>query len=239
LPEQRQLFLVEIEDEKIAISMTNETLLTSQWFFKHFERLLSFSDGVFAIAITLMVLTLGVPVLIGSSSGPYLVAGLIAEWPAFLGYFISFFVIGMWWIVHHRYFQYLTGFDFRLLWLNLLFLLCITLIPFLTNLIVVYHESVLAVSLYASFQALAGCFMFVIWKYSTDYHRFVDPSINPRFVRYLSLRTVSTILSFLASIPIAIISPTAAQVSWVIIPFFHGFLVRHTPKGYQFNDIQP
>src|SRR5512139_2403299 len=122
-----------------------EPLPTTQWFFKHFERILSFSDGVFSIAITLLVLSLSVPVLTGSAAGPNLPSGLVAEWQSFLGYFISFFVIGMWWTVHHRYFQYLNGFDIRLLWLNLFFLLCITLIPFLTNLIIIYHESVLAV----------------------------------------------------------------------------------------------
>jgi uncharacterized membrane protein len=212
-----------------------DLLPTSKMFFKHFERLLAFSDAVFAIAITLMVLTLSVPVLIGSSAGPYLAGDLIAEWPAFLGYFISFCVIGMWWTVHHRYFQYLTDFNLPLIWLNLLFLLCITLIPFLTNLIVVYNESVLAVSLYASFQALAGCFMFLIWKYSTDQHRFVDPSLDPRFVRYLSARSVTVVLSFLVSIPIAFLSPTAAQISWAIIPIFHGYLYRYIPGKYQFS----
>lgn len=209
---------------------------TTQWFFTHFERILSFSDGVFAIAITLMVLSLSVPVLIGSSSGPDLPARLIAEWPAFLGYFISFMVIGTWWTVHHRYFQYLTGFNLPLLWLNLLFLLCITLIPFLTNLIVIYHESVFAISLYASFQALAAFLIFIIWKYSTDQYRFVNPSINPGFVRYLSFRGIITIFSFLISIPIAIISPTAAQISWAIIPFFHGFLAKYAVGGQQFGD---
>ena len=208
---------------------------TTQWFFKHFERILSFSDAVFAISITLMVLSLSVPVLTGSSSGPNLSAGLVAEWQSFLGYFISFFVIAMWWIVHHRYFQYLNGFDVRVLWLNLLFLLCITLIPFLTNLIVIYHESVLAVSLYASVQAVAGCFMYIIWKYSTDHHRFVEPSINPVFVRFLSFRAFIVIILFLASIPIAILSPTAAQVSWAVVPFINGFITRHVPGGYQFR----
>jgi uncharacterized membrane protein len=204
----------------------SEPLSTSKWFFKHFERVLAFSDGVFGIAITLLVLTLNVPVLIGSSTGPYLGSGLIAEWPEFLGYFISFCVIGMWWTVHHRYFQYLIDFNLQLLWLNLLFLLCITLIPFLTNLIVVYHESVLSISLYALFQALAGCIMFIIWKYSTDHHRFVDPSVNPRVVNYLSARAITTVLSFLIAIPIAFLSPTAAQISLGVIPIFHGFLFK-------------
>jgi uncharacterized membrane protein len=212
-----------------------ETLPTSKWFFKHFERVLAFSDGVFAIIITLMVLTLSVPVLIGSSAGPYLSEGLIAERTAFLGYFISFCVIGMWWTIHHRHFQYLADFNLQLIWLNLFFLLCITLIPFLTNLIVVYNESVLAVSLYALFQALAGCFMFLIWTYATRHHRFVDPSIDPLFVRYLSARGITTVLSFLVSIPIAFLSPPAAQISWAIIPVFHGYLYRYIPGRHQFR----
>jgi uncharacterized membrane protein len=211
-----------------------ESTTTTPWFFKHFERILNFSDGVFAISITLMALSLSVPVLTGSSSGPHLSAGLVAEWQSFLGYFISFFVIGMWWTVHHRYFQYLNGFDVRLLWLNLLFLLCVTLIPFLTNMIVIYHDSVLAVTLYALVQAVAGCIMYIIWKYSTDHQRFVEPSINPAFVRYLSTRSFIVILLFLASIPFAFISPIISQVSWAVVPFINGFIARHVPGGYQF-----
>ena len=120
----------------------SEPLFTSKWSFKHFERVLAFSDGVFAIAITLMVLTLNVPVLIGSSTGPSWckpyrgVAGISRIFRQFLCY-------RNWWTVHHRYFQYLIGFNLQLLWLNLLFLLCITPIPFLTNLIVIDYESVL------------------------------------------------------------------------------------------------
>jgi len=216
------------------------SLPTTQWFFTHFERILNFSDGVFAIAITLMVLSLSVPILTGSPSGSDLPARMIAEWPAFLGYFISFFVIGLWWITHHRYFQYLNGFNQCVLWLNLAFLLCVTLIPFLTNLIITYHDSVFAVSLYALVQAAAGFILFMIWKYSTDHHRFVDPSINPWFVRYLSFRGIITIFSFLVSIPVAFIFPPAAQISWVIIPIFHRSLAGYIAGGEQFidNDTQ-
>ena len=97
------------------------------------------------------------------------------------------------------------------------------------------RPSVLAVSLYASVQAVAGCLIYIIWRYSTDRHRFVEPTINPVFVRFLSFRSFIVILLFLASILIAILSPTAAQVSWAVIPFINGFITRHVPGGYQFR----
>ena len=205
-------------------------------FFTHFERILNFSDGIFAFAITLMVFSLSVPILTGSTTGPDLPSNLIAEWPTFLGYFISFFVIGSWWTVHHRNFQYLIGYNRQLLWLNLLFLLCITLIPFLTNLIIIYHGSVFAISLYASVQATAGIIMLIIWRYATQKHRFVDRSINPTLVTYISVRNAITILSFLFSIPIALISIATAQFLWVIHPFLIGFVARRLAGVKQFND---
>ena len=105
-------------------------------FFRNFERVISFSDGVFSIAITLLVLSLTVPVMTGGDAADKLALSLIGEWPTFFVYIISFLIIGNWWISHHRIYQHIKQADRTLLWLNLFFLLFITLIPFQTSLIV-------------------------------------------------------------------------------------------------------
>jgi TMEM175 potassium channel family protein len=92
-----------------------------------FSRIVAFSDGVFSIAITLLVLNLGV--------GKYVSSGELADalWDQrenLLAYALSFAVIGRFWLVHHRFFSEVTGFDNRLISLNIFYLAWIVLIPF-------------------------------------------------------------------------------------------------------------
>jgi len=94
------------------------------------DRFNAFSDGVFAIAITLLVLELPVP------TGEDLLGSLLEEWPEFLGYFISFAFIGMSWLTHARVTGYMKGGDTAAGGLNLLALLFIALLPFATSLMV-------------------------------------------------------------------------------------------------------
>jgi uncharacterized membrane protein len=93
------------------------------------NRLEAFSDGVFAIAITLLVLELRVP---AAKEG--LVSELGSEWPAYLGYFVSFAFIGSTWIAHSNLTRLIKAADAALMRLNLLFLLFVSILPFTTNL---------------------------------------------------------------------------------------------------------
>ena len=96
-------------------------------------RVEAFSDGVFAVAITLLVLDLRVPLTNGSLGG-----ALAAEWPAFVAFLISFFVIGIVWVNHHTLFVQLASVDRPLLFFNLLLLLSVVVIPFTTSLFAEY-----------------------------------------------------------------------------------------------------
>lgn len=94
------------------------------------HRIEAFSDGVFAVAITLLVLNLQVPQLAASAVSRELVAKLIELWPKLLIYVLSFVIVGIYWVAHHNSFHYIERSDRTLLWLNLLLLLCIVFIPF-------------------------------------------------------------------------------------------------------------
>jgi uncharacterized membrane protein len=97
-----------------------------------FARIVAFTDGVFAIAITLLVLSLEVPSDLQASA---LHAFLIDSWPQLFAYFLSFAVIGRFWIGHHHVFSMLQDFDRRLIVLNLAYLSMIVLVPFPTELL--------------------------------------------------------------------------------------------------------
>lgn len=95
------------------------------------ERLILFTDAVFAIAITLLVIELKVPELEHRTEHEAL-NGFLRLMPKLIGFFISFFIIAIYWVAHHRIFRFVRHLDTRLIWLNMVFLLCIVLMPFTT-----------------------------------------------------------------------------------------------------------
>lgn len=95
------------------------------------ERLILFTDAVFAIAITLLVIEIRVPELHHATEADA-VQGLLRLIPKFIGFFISFFVIAVYWVAHHRIFRFVRRLNTGLIWINLFFLLGIVLMPFTT-----------------------------------------------------------------------------------------------------------
>jgi uncharacterized membrane protein len=95
------------------------------------ERLILFTDAVFAIAITLLVIEIRVPELHHATEADA-VQGLLRLIPKFIGFFISFFVIAVYWVAHHRIFRFVRRLNNGLIWINLFFLLGIVLMPFTT-----------------------------------------------------------------------------------------------------------
>jgi len=94
------------------------------------ERLILFTDAVFAIAITLLIIEIKVPELHGVQSEREVLASLLRLIPKFVGFFVAFFVIAIYWVAHHRIFRFVYRYDSKLIWLNVLFLLSIVLMPF-------------------------------------------------------------------------------------------------------------
>lgn len=175
-----------------------------------FARIVAFTDGVFAVAITLLVLKLDVPNL-PSGLEPRISEELLRLWPTFLSYLLSFAVIGRFWVAHHRFFGTLDGFDARLMNLNLLNLSLIVLIPFTTEVLDDYGEQPAAPILYASVLAAASL---VNWAMVHHAHRaglVRDSGDRPGH----SGLVVGTAVIFLASIPLALIAPSYAPLVWI------------------------
>lgn len=120
------------------------------------ERLLFFSDAVFAIAITLLIVEIRLPRADPRGGDAAVVDAFLVLIPHYIGFLISFFVIGRFWIGHHRIFGLLKDHDDRLIWRNLLFLLTIAIMPFPTSVISEYGGSPVAVIFYAGWLTLAG-----------------------------------------------------------------------------------
>ena len=178
------------------------------------DRIIFFSDGVFAIAITLLVIGLKAPSLPSGVPDATLTHHLLDEWPRVTTYALSFAVIGLYWIGHHRAFAHVRRFDHRLILLNLLFLGLIAFLPFPTEVLGRFGAHRSAVVLYAASLAAAGLASTLLWLYAW---RTGLADVAPRRARYLALRAATPAVVFGASIPIAFASPAAAQLSWLAV----------------------
>ena len=183
------------------------------------ERAVFFSDAVFAIAITLLALEIRVPE--GPDDAAALREALLRLWPAFVSFFISFWFVGFYWVAHHRVFHHVRGYDRRLLFVNLLFLMWIVLLPFSSSLLGEHGDQRIVVIVYAAHIALAGLTLHWVWRYASRDPRLTDvSSMDERERRYNELG-LSVPLVFLLSIGVSFVSVTAAELFC-----FLAFLVR-------------
>lgn len=176
-----------------------------------FARIVAFSDGVFAIAITLLVLNLSVPEYI---PGDDLTGALWDQRHDLLAYALSFAVIGRFWVIHHRVFGEMTGFDGRLLGLNLFYLAWIVLIPFSSQVLGDHAGDTGAVVLYAT--NLAAVTLIGTWMFA-DARRAGLLVADHDSYEQGRRRAFLTAAIFLASIPVALLSAHAAPYLWLAL----------------------
>jgi uncharacterized membrane protein len=176
-----------------------------------FGRIVAFSDGVFAIAITLLVLNLGVE---KGLSGGQLVDELFDQWDNLLAFAISFAVIGRFWVVHHRFFAEVNAFDGRLLRLNLLYLGWVVLIPFSSEVLGEYGGETPSVVLYSV--NLAAVVLVGLWM-GVDARRRGLTSIDDETHRETRIRSTYIAAVFLLSVPLGFLAPRAAPYLWLLL----------------------
>ena len=180
------------------------------------ERLIFLSDGVFAIAMTLLVVELTVPE-ITSGSATDLGQRLGSLGPRYFSYAVSFVVIASYWRAHQRIFGHIVRCDARLVWCNLLLLLCIAFQPFPTSVLGSYGGNSAAVTLYAGTLAVTGVVVLALWLYATLGGRLVTRDLAPRVIQEQTWRAASVPLVFALSIGIAQVNPLAAEYSWLAL----------------------
>jgi uncharacterized membrane protein len=176
-----------------------------------FGRIVAFSDGVFSIAITLLVLNIGIRK--GLTEGQ-IDDALWDQRDVFFAYVISFAVIGRFWLVHHRFFSEVKAFDGRLIGLNLVYLGSVVLIPFSSELLGEYGGTTTAVVFYSlnlAIVVLLGLLMHV------DARRRGLTRIDDRSHRENQIRSTYIAAIFLLSIPLAYFAPDVAPYLWLVL----------------------
>lgn len=185
------------------------------------DRMEGLSDGIFAIVLTLLVLQFDVPDVEAQA-----LPGAVADQETLLSsYLLSFLVVGLYWIVHHNLFEKLVGYDRILLWLNLLFLLSVSFLPYPTEVLGLYGTA-FAWTLYAANLTLVGVLLTLTWTYAAR-SGFTSDDITDRIATLITIRGLIAPVVFLLSIAAATVSVSLAAFTPLLIAPLQLLWVRY------------
>jgi uncharacterized membrane protein len=179
------------------------------------QRLEAFSDGVFAIAITLLIIEIKVPTE-AQLQHTTLAHYLLALWPKYFAYIFSFIIIGIYWANHHYLFKLFVRTDHYFNLLNILFLMSIAFLPFPTGVVGEYildepHRKT-AIIFYSLGIYLPAMCWFIIWLYASNKKRIVNPRLSPAFVRALNWQYLLSNLLYLSALALSFFYPGASII---------------------------
>jgi TMEM175 potassium channel family protein len=179
-------------------------------------RVEAFSDGVFAIAITLLVLEIHVP----ASSFDDLWAGIANQWPAYLAYATSFLTIGGIWLAHHAIFRRLQYANDRIMRLNLLLLMAVAFLPYPTRLLAeAIHDKDAeraAVIFYGAILLVISLLLAAIWASVARDRDLLKPEVSEQEVNAILLATTPNIGFYVGVIVLAFVAPRAAAFGYLV-----------------------
>ena len=190
------------------------------------SRVEAFSDGVFSIAITLLVLELAVPAIRGEFR-----ADLANEWVTYVAYLAAFATIGVVWMGHHTVFTLVSGIDAGLLWRNLVLLLTVSIVPFPTAVIAsswrvgTADDQAAAVVAYALVGMASGVAWLLLFRYLRKHVSLLDPNADPGFFR-LSEPGITLVGYGAAALIGWFLSPAVALGIFLVFPVLYVLRVR-------------
>jgi len=199
--------------------------MTNRW---DTGRIEAFSDGVFAIAITLLVLDIGVP----ESDFGNLWHGIGHQWPSYLAYATSFITIGGIWMAHHAMFRRLRYANTRVMQVNLLLLMAVAFLPFPTRLVAEAIRSAdaerAAVIFYGLWLLVISVVIGALWGTVARDPELLEPEVTEAEVKAILLRTTPGLGFYAAVIALAIVAPQVAAFGYLVIAIVAVANVRST-----------
>lgn len=196
------------------------------------SRLEAFSDGVFAIAITLLVLDITVPI----GAEKHLFRALVDQWPIYLAYFVSFATIGAAWFAHSAITEYLDRADRGLVRINILLLMLISFLPFPTKLLAEYIGSTeperVAVTLYGVVLMSVSVLISLLWKHAIN-NKLIKVESNEDDIQVISIRLKPSLIAYIILLVLGLFLPIAAVVGYLLIALYILFPahIRRTSKN--------
>ena len=193
------------------------------------ERFVLFSDAVFAIAITLLVIEIKVPEIPKEIvTEKALLHSLDHLIPRFIGFFISFMIIGLYWQVHHRMFGFVVDFTRRTMWLNLFFLLAVVLMPFSTGFYSEYIPRLLRTPMivYVANISFLGIMNFFLWKHLNNPKLKLTEGVTHEENLIFSYRSISIPVIFILIAIVYFFNPRIAPFLPAVIPLIMRFITK-------------
>jgi uncharacterized membrane protein len=194
------------------------------------NRLEALVDGVFAVVMTLLVLDITVPSPTQPHAAAHLLDNLLALKPTVLSYALSFVIAGIYWVGHHNQFAYIRRTDRPLLWINILFLMCVAFIPFSAALLGAYPGQRIAVIIYGANLIVVGLVLYLHWWYATRNHRLVDGELDSHVVRLATTRILMAPVIYVVAIGLSFVNTAVSIGIYVLVPVLYilpGHIDRH------------
>lgn len=183
------------------------------------NRIEGLSDGVFGIAMTLLIFKIDVPdVILHGNINDQLAKKLFDMLPQFENYFLSFILLGIYWIRHQLQFKHIKEADRNLLWINIFFLVFVGLLPFSTGILMKYTGLEVAQFLYSLNLLFIGLALAVHWRYASKDYRLINKDLPKDYIKASSLLIYSVPVVFLVCCLIALFSPRASLTFMYLIP---------------------
>lgn len=186
------------------------------------ERVKTLVDGIFAIAMTLLVLEIRLPSISAEHSTAEIAHALWELIPEFRGYFISFIILGIFWVGHHNFFHFVRKVDRPMLWFTIFFLMLISLIPFSASLVGKYGGQPIAVAIYGIQLVIIGISVYLGWSYATRHHHLVSHSISPAIVQSVKKHILLAPIAYAIAVVLALAGfSTASLAIFVLVPLYY------------------
>jgi TMEM175 potassium channel family protein len=186
-------------------------------------RVEAFSDGVFAVAATLLIFN----IQIDKTAPGGLLAALLAAWPKYAAYVASFLTIGVMWINHHGLFERIARLNRTLMFLNLLLLMAIVFLPFPTavlgSTILIPHDASTAASFYALNAVVISIFFSAVWTYALTHPDLLAPDVDRHAAMRSWPRFSAGVVAYLVCVPIGQFSPIAVVVICAAVAVYYMF----------------
>lgn len=193
------------------------------------SRLIGLSDSVFAFALTLLVINLKLPDA-ATIAREGLGRSVLDQSGSFFIWLLSFVVIALYWQAHHRVFLQLKGHDGRLIWLNLLCLLCVSFIWYPTSLVGAYSTAQFTVIFYAASLIVTSLAFTALGWYAARDPRLLNQETGPAVIQAGRLRSLTGAAIFAVSIAVSFASVSTAEYCWLLLPLSHTVLRRKAAR---------
>ena len=184
------------------------------------KRIETLTDGIFAIAMTLLVLSINLPE-VGAEVGLHQL--LFSQWYKFVNYAVSFMLLSVFWVVHHQQFCFIKRTDRHHLWISILVLMFIAMIPFSASLIGDYSNDSLAKIFFAGNLFIIGMLFYVNWAYATHKHRLVEKDLDIDRIEVGKRRSLVTPAVALAAAGLSLLHPSWSFYAYLSIPVILSF----------------